>query len=92
MIDLELLAETPKPTRRVKANLRCTVHEFTKCGQTSLLHVRLLLTQHFSHSGSKFRAAMQPASRKRPFKATISVDFRPTFRGVLFELTHRGLS
>jgi hypothetical protein len=32
MIDLELLAETPQPTRRVKADLRCTVHEFTHCG------------------------------------------------------------
>jgi hypothetical protein len=33
---------------------------------------------------------MQPTSWKRPFKATISVDFKPTFRRVMFELTHRG--
>jgi hypothetical protein len=33
---------------------------------------------------------MQPTSWKRPFKATISVDFKPTFRRVMLELTHRG--
>ncbi|MEH6836045.1 hypothetical protein [Falsihalocynthiibacter arcticus] len=43
----------------------------------------------FFRSGSKFRAAMQPASWKRPFKATISVDFRPTFRRIMIEFTHR---
>jgi hypothetical protein len=46
----------------------------------------------FFRSCGSFYAAMQPASWKRPFKATISVDFRPIFRRVMFELTHRGQS
>jgi hypothetical protein len=46
----------------------------------------------FSRSCGNFHAAMQPTSWKRPFKATISVDFKPTFRRVMFELTHRGQS
>lgn len=41
------------------------------------------------HCG-RFYAAMRLASWKRPFKVTISVDFRLTFRRVMFELTHRG--
>jgi hypothetical protein len=45
----------------------------------------------FSRSCCNVNAAMQPTSWKRPFKATISVDFKPTFRRVMFELTHRGL-
>ena len=44
----------------------------------------------FTRSCSTEDAAMQPTSWKRPFKATISVDFKPTFRRVMFELTHRG--
>jgi len=44
----------------------------------------------FFRSGRKFRASMQPASWKRPLKATISAAFRPTFRRVMFEFTHRG--
>ena len=44
----------------------------------------------FSRSCGNVHAAMQPTSWKRPFKATISVDFKPTFRRVMFELTHRG--
>jgi hypothetical protein len=35
---------------------------------------------------------MQPTSWKRPFKATISVDFKPTFRPVMFEFTDCGRS
>jgi hypothetical protein len=46
----------------------------------------------FSRSCGNVHAAMQPTSWKRPFKATISVDFKPTFRRVMFELTHRGQS
>jgi hypothetical protein len=45
----------------------------------------------FVRSCGNVHAAMQPTSWKRPFKATISVDFKPTFRRVMFELTHRGL-
>jgi hypothetical protein len=44
----------------------------------------------FSRSCGNVHAAMQPTSWKRPFKATISVDFKQTFRRVMFELTHRG--
>ena len=44
----------------------------------------------FFRSCGSFYAAMQPASWKRPFKAPISAAFRPTFRRVTFELTHRG--
>ncbi|KIN73513.1 hypothetical protein Z949_2704 [Sulfitobacter guttiformis KCTC 32187] len=40
----------------------------------------------FFRSRGNFHAAMQPASWKRPFKATISMDFRPPFRRVMFEL------
>jgi hypothetical protein len=46
----------------------------------------------FVRSCGNVHAAMQPTSWKRPFKATISVDFKPTFRRVMFELTHRGQS
>ena len=38
----------------------------------------------------KFFAAVRLASWKRPFKAAISVDFGPTVRRVMFDLTHRG--
>jgi hypothetical protein len=44
----------------------------------------------FVRSCGNVHAAMQPTSWKRPFKATISVDFKPTFRRVMFELTHLG--
>jgi hypothetical protein len=44
----------------------------------------------FPRSGGRFYAALRLASWKRPFKATISADSRPTFRRVMFELTHRG--
>jgi hypothetical protein len=44
----------------------------------------------FVRSCGNFYAAMQPASLKRPFKATISVGFKPTFRHVMFEFTDRG--
>jgi hypothetical protein len=46
----------------------------------------------FFRSCGCFYAAVQPASWKRPFKATISMDFRPTFRRVMFELKHPGRS
>jgi hypothetical protein len=46
----------------------------------------------FVRSCGNVHAAMQPTSWKRPFKATISVDFKPTFRRVMLELTHRGQS
>jgi hypothetical protein len=46
----------------------------------------------FPRSGGRFYAALRLASWKRPFKATISADSRPTFRRVMFELTQRGLS
>jgi hypothetical protein len=46
----------------------------------------------FVRSCGNFYAAMQPASLKRPFKATISVGFKPTFRRVMFEFTDRGQS
>ena len=39
----------------------------------------------FFRNCSKFRAAMQPASWERPFKATISVDFKPSFRCGAFQ-------
>lgn len=42
----------------------------------------------FFRSCGNFYAAMQPASWKRPFKATISVNSKPTFRRDMFELTH----
>jgi hypothetical protein len=44
----------------------------------------------FVRSCGNFYTAMQPASWKRPFKATISVGFKPTFRRVMFEFTDRG--
>jgi hypothetical protein len=44
----------------------------------------------FPRSGGRFYAALRLASWKRPFKATISADSRPTFRRVMFELTQRG--
>jgi hypothetical protein len=58
------------------ADVRCGLDKGLVCGQTGLVQVQLMLTQHLSW--------------KRPFKATISVDFKPTFRRVMFELTHRG--
>jgi hypothetical protein len=44
----------------------------------------------FVRSCGNFYSAMQPASWKRPFKATISVGFKPIFRRVMFEFTDRG--
>jgi hypothetical protein len=37
----------PGPKNRVKAAIRCGTHQSLMCGQTGLMHLQLLLTQHF---------------------------------------------
>jgi hypothetical protein len=80
MIDLELLSETPQPTRRVKADLRCTVHEFTHCGQSRLLHVQLLLTQHFFAVASSLSQRRSLCRQSGRSTLSILADSKPTFR------------
>ena len=96
----------PKLDRHHRINmLRCSPSKQTLAHERSILACWMTASRTnrpdapaaiahaaFPRSCGRFLAALQPASWKRPFKATNSVDFKPTFRRVMFELTHRGQS
>jgi hypothetical protein len=60
--------------------LRCTPPELVECGLSGLMHVQLLLTQHFFavEAGFLLRCGLRRGSGRS--KLPISVDFKPTFR------------
>jgi hypothetical protein len=74
----------------IRASCSIYLAETPLCGTNRTCAAAAIADAAFSRSSGNVHAAMQPTSWKRPFNATISVDFKPTFRRVMFELTHRG--
>jgi hypothetical protein len=69
------IANSSTPPRGGKTGHSCKVQqdksvELTDCGLSGLVHVRLLLTQHFVAAAAYFMLQLQPKSWKRPFNDT----------------------
>jgi len=62
------------------------------CGLCGLVHVRLLLTQHFLATAAYFMPGCSPSRGSGHSMIPTSVDSRPTLRCILYELTEGGRS
>ena len=72
------------------AVLRCARHGQPHCGLSGLSHARLLLTQHFLAVAADFMLRCSPRRGSGHSMIPTSVDFRPTLRHILHELTEGG--
>ena len=75
-----------------KPDLRCALHRGLLCGQSGLMHARLLLTQHFLAVAVDSMLRCSPSHGSGHSMIPMSVDFRPTLRRILHELTEGGRS
>lgn len=67
-------------------------NERALCGQSRLLLAQLLLTQHFLAVAAGFMLRCSLLHGSGHSMLSISVDFKPSFRRIMFKFTHRGLS
>lgn len=77
---------------RRQADLGYEAYGLTDCGLSGLMHVRLLLTQHFLLIAADFMLRCSLRRGSGHSMLPMSVDFRPTFRRILNEPTECGLS
>ena len=68
------------------------ISEFTVCGQSGLLQSRLLLTQHSLAIAADLMLRYSPSRGSGHSVIPTSVEFRPTLRFNLYELTEGGRS
>jgi hypothetical protein len=64
--------------------------ELTVCGQSRLMHARPLLTQHFLAVAANLMLRCSLNRGSGHSMSSMSVDFKPTFRRILHQLTECG--
>ena len=75
------------PNRTFAAIVKSARGKLTDYGLCGLLHVRLLLTQHFLATAAYFMPGCSPSRGSGHSMIPTSVDSRPTLRCILYELT-----
>lgn len=69
---------------------RCSLDQHESRGLIGLMYVRLLLTQHFLEVAARFMLRCSPSRRSGHTMIPMSVDFRPTLRRIVHQLTEGG--
>ena len=74
------------------ADVRCGLDKGLVCGLSGLMHVRLLLTQHFLAVAASFMLRCSLRRRSGHSKLTIWPYFKPGSHRNMVEFTRRGQS
>ena len=77
---------------RRKADVRCAVHELAQSGQTGLVHMRLLLTQHEFAVAAHILLRCRAHHRSGRSRASIWTGPKPYFRRSVLRRPRRGIS